>query len=178
MNKIALFICLVYYIAISSLAPAEAATAKEFAAAHGCRIDADALALMESLGELTYLDSAFILRIAPLPPERQRAMTLLLASDGHMSVEKLKRTPLAVVVPEDPGDIIPLLYELLREDYWRGWLRRHSFMAEVKMREWRGTAKRRFTDPELAVRLIDIFFQKKEEKYSDSSVIYTSETKK
>ena len=93
MNKIALFICLVYYIAISSLSPAEAATAKEFAAAHRCRIDADALALMESLGELTYLDSAFILRIAPLPPERQRALTLLLASDGHLLPSSCRKTP-------------------------------------------------------------------------------------
>ncbi|MDO5115128.1 MAG: hypothetical protein Q4D58_03430 [Synergistaceae bacterium] len=172
MNKAALFLCLVYYIAISSLSPAAAVTAKEFAAAQNCRIDADALALMESLGELTYLDSAFILRIAPLPPERQRALALRLASDGHMTVEKLKQVPLAVAVPEDPGDIIPLLYEQLKEDYWRGWLKRHSFMADVKMREWKDSAKRRFVDPDLAIRLIDIFFQKRAGSGSKGGVTY------
>lgn len=172
MGKYAALICALYYIAVSLLSPAEAATAGEFAAAHGCVIDADALTLMDTLGELTYLDSAFILRIAPLPKERQRSLTLLLASDGHMTTKKLKKVPLAVAVPKDPGDIIPLLYELLKEDYWRGWLKRHSFMADVKMREWRETAKRRFVDPELAIELIDIFFRKKEGKYEDVGAVY------
>ncbi|MDO4561994.1 MAG: hypothetical protein Q4C86_13745 [bacterium] len=172
MKIAALLFCLAYYIAILPLSPAEAVSASAFAAEHGCAIDADALDIMESLGELTYLDSAFMLRIAPLPPKKQRALALRLAADGHLTVAKLKKVPLAVAVPEDPGDIIPLLYEQLREDYWRGWLKRHSFMADIKMKEWRETAKRRFVAPKLAVKLIDIFFQKREGKTDASGVVY------
>ena len=172
MKKTLLMLCLIYYITSALFSSAEAATAREFASRENCRIDQSALDLLESLGELTYLDSAYILRINTLPADKQRTLTLKLAADGHITVEKLKRVPLAIAVPKDAGDIIPLLYEQLREDYWRGWLRRHSFMADVKMREWRNTAKRRFVKPDTAVELIDIFFKKREGKDNGPSVVY------
>ena len=172
MRRAAILLCVMFCIAISALTPAEAVTARQFVSTSGCKIDADAMDLMESLGQLTYLDSAFILRIAPLTAEKQRSYTLLLASDGHITVEKLKKVPLSIAVPKAPGDIIPILYEQLKEDYWRGWLNRHSFMAKVKMREWRDTADRRFVDPPLARELIDIFFQKLDGKYTTSEIKY------
>ena len=157
--------------------PSEGLSAREFALRNRCTIDASALDLLDSLGELTYLDSAFILRIAPLTAAQQRAYALKLASDGHLTVQKLKQVPFAVAVPSDPGDIIPILYELLREDYWRGWLKRHSFAASVKMTEWHDTAERRFVDPGLAKQLIDIFFQKRNGKYRGSGIVYLNHGK-
>ena len=170
MKKFLLFCLCLPYIFLPHIA--EAATAREFALQNRCVIDAAALDLLDSLGEITYLDSAFILRIAPLPAARQRAYALRLAADGHITTQKLKKVPLAVAVPADAGDIIPILYELLREDYWRGWLKRHSIAASIKMTEWRETADRRFVDPELARQLIDIFFQKKNGKYKGEGVVY------
>jgi hypothetical protein len=47
--------------------------------------------------------------------------------DGHITVEKLKKVPIPIVLPENPEDILVLIYERIREDYWRGWYRRHSW---------------------------------------------------
>ena len=170
-KRVCAFFCIAAALCLWLSQPAQAITASAFAAREGCRIDGDALSLLDSLGDITYLDSAFILRIAPLPADQQRALSLKLAADGHLTTAKLRRVPLAIAIPKDAGDIIPILYEQLREDYWRGWLNRHSLMASIKMKEWRDTAHRRFIKPEAAIRLIDIFFLKKEGKYKGGGYI-------
>lgn len=128
--------------------------------------------MLESLGELTHLDTAFLTRISVLPHKQQKDLAVRLIMDGHVTVAKLKKVPLPVVIPEDPADLIVTIMELIREDYWRGWYKRHTFAAKVKMQHWKETANRRFEHPEEAIRLIDIFFQMTNEKYTGPKVIY------
>ena len=72
---------------------------------------------------------------------------------------------------ENPEDILVLIYERIREDYWRGWYRRHSWTVRMKLREWHETAYRRFVDPEEGQRLIEIFFQSLDGTYKGPRII-------
>lgn len=151
---------------------AQAITARGLIREKGLNIDPVAADLMESLGELTHLDAAFLTRISALPQKEQKALAVRLATDGHITVAELKKVPLPVVIPDDPADLIVSIIEQIREDYWRGWYKRHSLSARVKMQHWKETAARRFVNPEKATRLIDIFFQKLNGTYQGPKVIY------
>lgn len=163
-------ICMLFCICFT--VRADALTAREMAKQQNFSIDPIALDLMESLGELTHLDAAFLTRISVLPKEKQRGLSVRFVMDGHITVNKLKQVPLPIVLPENPEDILVLIYELIREDYWRGWYHRHSMVVRFKMRDWYDTANRRFIDPDKGRKLIDIFFQKLDGKYSGPNVIW------
>ena len=149
-----------------------AITAREMAKQQNFSIDPVALDLMESLGELTHLDAAFLTRISALPMKKQKDLSVRFVMDGHMTVEKLKQIPIPIVLPEKPEDILVLIYERIREDYWRGWYNRHTWTVRMKLKEWHETANRRFVDPEEGQKLIEIFFQSLDGKYKGPKVIW------
>ncbi len=154
-------------------APAShAITAEEMVREQNFTIDPVALDLMESLGELTHLDAAFLTRISALPAKKQKDLAVRFVMDGHITVKKLKKVPIPIVLPEKPEDILVLIYERIREDYWRGWYRRHTWSVRMKLREWHETAYRRFVDPEEGQKLIEIFFQSLDGTYKGSNILY------
>ncbi len=148
-----------------------AITAGEMVREQNFTVDPVALDLMESLGELTHLDAAFLTRISVLPAKKQKDLAVRFVMDGHITVEKLKKVPIPIVLPEKPEDILVLIYERIREDYWRGWYRRHTWSVRMKLREWHETAYRRFVDPEEGQKLIEIFFQSLDGSYLGPRVI-------
>jgi len=150
----------------------DAITAGEMVREQNFTIDPVALDLMESLGELTHLDAAFLTRISVLPAKKQKDLAVKLVMDGHVTVEKLKKVPIPIVLPEKPEDILVLIYERIREDYWRGWYHRHTWSVRMKLKEWHETAYRRFVDPEEGQKLIEIFFQSLDGTYKGSNILY------
>ena len=150
----------------------DAITAGEMVREQNFTIDPVALDLMESLGELTHLDAAFLTRISVLPAKKQKDLAVRFVMDGHITVKKLKKVPIPIVLPEKPEDILVLIYERIREDYWRGWYRRHTWSVRMKLKEWHETAYRRFVDPEEGQKLIEIFFQSLDGTYKGSNILY------
>jgi len=149
-----------------------AVTAAEMVKEQNFTIDPVVLDLMESLGELTHLDAAFLTRISVLPAKKQKDLAVRFVMDGHITVKKLKKVPTPIVLPEKPEDILVLIYEHIREDYWRGWYRRHTWSVRMKLKEWHETAYRRFVDPEEGQKLIEIFFQSLDGTYKGSNILY------
>lgn len=164
------FAVIIVFILLTS-GISEAVTAKEMAKNMKWDIDSVAMDLLESLGELTHLDAAFLTRISVLPQEKQKGLAAKLLLDGHMTVEKLKKVPIPIVLPASAEDVLVLIYERIREDYWRGWYRRHTFTVRLKMQDWRDSAERRFTNPEEAKMLIDVFFQMLDGQYKGPKVL-------
>ena len=168
LRRIILTALLLLLIASASLA----VTAAEMVKEQNFTIDPVALDLMESLGELTHLDAAFLTRISVLPAKKQKDLAVRFVMDGHITVKKLKKVPIPIVLPEKPEDILVLIYERIREDYWRGWYRRHTWSVRMKLKEWHETAYRRFVDPEEGQKLIEIFFQSLDGTYKGSNILY------
>jgi hypothetical protein len=164
-------LALTVFLLILTASVSFAVTANEMVRKQNFTIDPVALDLMESLGELTHLDAAFLTRISVLPAKKQKDLAVRFVMDGHITVEKLKKVPIPIVLPENPEDILVLIYERIREDYWRGWYRRHSWTVRMKLREWHETAYRRFVDPEEGQRLIEIFFQSLDGTYKGPNII-------
>ena len=154
-----------------SASTSHAITAREMAKEQSFTVDPVALDLMESLGELTHLDAAFLTRISVLPGQKQKDLSVRFVMDGHITVEKLKKVPIPIVLPKNPEDILVLIYERIREDYWRGWYHRHTWAVRTKLKEWHETAYRRFVDPEEGQKLIEIFFQSLDGTYDGPRVI-------
>jgi len=170
-NRLLKRLILTVLILLLTAPASHAITAEEMVREQNFTIDPVALDLMESLGELTHLDAAFLTRISVLPAKKQKDLAVKLVMDGHVTVEKLKKVPIPIVLPEKPEDILVLIYERIREDYWRGWYRRHSWTVRMKLREWHETAYRRFVDPEEGQRLIEIFFQSLDGTYKGPNII-------
>lgn len=165
-------VILTFLIIITLISPSEALTAYSYAKENRLDIDKTALDLMESLGELTHLDAAFMTRISKLPKDKQKGLTVRFAMDGHIKMEEIRQVPIPIVLPNNAEDILVLIFERIREDYWRGWYKRHTLTVRYKISDWRDSAKRRFTDPEEAVMLIDTFFQMLDGKYNGEKVIW------
>ena len=158
---------------IFATAPAsEAVTACVYARDNRLDLDKTALEMMESLGELTHLDAAFMTRISKLPQDKQRGLAVRFAIDGHITMEEIIKVPLPIVLPRNAEDVLVLIFERIREDYWRGWYKRHRLTVRYKMAHWRDSAERRFADPEEAIMLIDTFFQMSDGKYSGPKVFW------
>ncbi len=157
---------------VLTVSASHAITAERMVKEQNFTIDPVALDLMESLGELTHLDAAFLTRISVLPAKKQKDLAVRFVIDGHITVEKLKKVPIPIVLPEKPEDILVLIYERIREDYWRGWYHRHTWSVRMKLKEWHETAYRRFVDPEEGQKLIEIFFQSLDGTYKGSNILY------
>ena len=170
-NRLLKRLILTALLLLLTASASDAITAGEMVREQNFTIDPVALDLMESLGELTHLDAAFLTRISVLPAKKQKDLAVKLVMDGHVTVEKLKKVPIPIVLPEKPEDILVLIYERIREDYWRGWYRRHSWTVRMKLREWHETAYRRFVDPEEGQKLIEIFFQSLDGTYQGPNII-------
>ncbi len=170
MKTIAAMILLI--ILFAAAPPAEAVTAYTYAQNNSLDLDKTALEMMESLGELTHLDAAFMTRISKLPQDKQRGLAVRFAIDGHITMEEIKKVPLPIVLPHNAEDVLVLIFERIREDYWRGWCKRHKLTVRYKMAHWRDSAQRRFADPEEAIMLIDTFFQMSDGKYSGPKVFW------
>ena len=170
MKTIAAMILLI--ILFAAAPPAEAVTAYTYAQNNSLDLDKTALEMMESLGELTHLDAAFMTRISKLPQDKQRGLAVRFAIDGHITMEEIKKVPLPIVLPHNAEDVLVLIFERIREDYWRGWYKRHKLTVRYKMAHWRDSAQRRFADPDEAVMLIETFFQMADGKYSGPQVIW------
>ena len=170
-NRLLKRLILTALLLLLTASASDAITAGEMVREQNFTIDPVALDLMESLGELTHLDAAFLTRISVLPAKKQKDLAVRFVMDGHITVEKLKKVPIPIVLPENPEDILVLIYERIREDYWRGWYRRHSWTVRMKLREWHETAYRRFVDPEEGKRLIEIFFQSVDGTYQGPNII-------
>ena len=69
MKTIAAMILLIIFFAAAP--PAEAVTAYTYAQNNSLDLDKTALEMMESLGELTHLDAAFMTRLSKLPQDKQ-----------------------------------------------------------------------------------------------------------
>jgi len=171
-NRLLKRLILTVLILLLTAPASHAITAEEMVREQNFTIDPVALDLMESLGELTHLDAAFLTRISVLPAKKQKDLAVRFVMDGHITVKKLKKVPIPIVLPEKPEDILVLIYERIREDYWRGWYRRHTWSVRMKLREWHETAYRRFVDPEEGQKLIEIFFQSLDGTYKGSNILY------
>jgi hypothetical protein len=171
-NRLLKRLILTALLLLLTASASDAITAGEMVREQNFTIDPVALDLMESLGELTHLDAAFLTRISVLPAKKQKDLAVKLVMDGHVTVEKLKKVPIPIVLPEKPEDILVLIYERIREDYWRGWYRRHTWSVRMKLKEWHETAYRRFVDPEEGQKLIEIFFQSLDGTYKGSNILY------
>ena len=167
-------LALTVFLLILTASVSFAVTANEMVRKQNFTIDPVALDLMESLGELTHLDAAFLTRISVLPAKKQKDLAVRFVMDGHITVEKLKKVPIPIVLPEKPEDILVLIYERIREDYWRGWYHRHTWSVRMKLKEWHETAYRRFVDPEEGQKLIEIFFQSLDGTYKGSNILYST----
>ena len=161
-----------FIILFASLSSSEAVTAYDYAKENKLDIDRTALDLMESLGELTHLDAAFMTRISKLPKDKQKGLAVRFAMDGHIKMDEIKQVPIPIVLPNNAEDMLVLIFERIKEDYWRGWYKRHTLTVRYKVADWRDSAKRRFADPEEAIMLIDTFFQMLDNKYTGPKVIW------
>ena len=170
-NRLLKRLILTALLLLLTASASDAITAGEMVREQNFTIDPVALDLMESLGELTHLDAAFLTRISVLPAKKQKDLAVKLVMDGHVTVEKLKKVPIPIVLPEKPEDILVLIYERIREDYWRGWYHRHTWTVRMKLKEWHETAYRRFVDPEEGQKLIEIFFQSLDGTYQGPNII-------
>ena len=161
-----------FIMLLTTVSSSEAVTAFNYAKENKLDIDKTALDLMESLGELTHLDAAFMTRISKLPKDKQKGLTVRFAMDGHIKMEEIKQVQIPIVLPNNAEDMLVLIFERIREDYWRGWYKRHTLTVRYKMADWRDSAGRRFADPEEAVILINTFFQMLDGKYNGPKVIW------
>lgn len=145
--------------------PCMAETVGEYVERSYPDMDGTAREILIPLGSLSTWEKLFVDRLATLSPRSQRDYAAKLAFDGRITREDLRQLPVAVTLPEDPAEIIALLTEHSRADYWPGFYRRHRMTVNMKMRHWEDTAERRYDDPEFCKRLIDIFFQMVDGKY-------------
>lgn len=145
--------------------PCSAQTVVEYVEQNYPEMDGTARDILVPLGSLSTWEKLFVDRLATLSPKSQRDFAAKLAMDGRVTQDDLRRLPVAVILPEDPAEIIALLTEHSRADYWPGFYRRHRMAVNMKMRHWEDTAERRYDDPEFCKQLIGIFFQMVEGDY-------------
>lgn len=145
--------------------PARAETVAEYVQRTYPEMDEIASSILEPLGTMSTWEKLFVDRLATLTPESQRSYATSLAMDGRITAEDLAELPVNLTLPEDPAGIIALLTEHVRADYWPGFYRRHSFSVHRQLRHWAETAERRYDDPELCKKLIEIFFAMVDGKY-------------
>lgn len=159
-------------------APAKAATVAEYIAENHPGLNADAALILAPLGVMATMEKAFVDRLALLPPERQKEYAFKLAIDGRIDPDDLAALPVMIPLPEEPTEILSMLAERVRSDYWTGFYRRHRFAVHMQLRDWHETAERRYDDPEFARRLIDIFFLMVEGKYDGPMLLEYHPVKK
>lgn len=151
--------------------PAKAATVAEYIAEKHPGLNADAAVILAPLGVMATMEKAFVDRLALLPQERQKEFAFKLAIDGRITPDDLAALPVMIPLPGEPTEILSMLAERVRSDYWPGFYRRHRFAVHMQLRDWRDTAERRYDDPEFAKRLIDIFFLMVEGQYDGPMVL-------
>lgn len=159
-------------------APAKAATVAGYIAENHPGLNADAALILAPLGVMATMEKAFVDRLALLSPERQKECAFTLAIDGRITPDDLAALPVMIPLPEEPTEILSMLAERVRSDYWPGFYRRHRFAVHMQLRDWRETAERRYDDPEFARRLIDIFFLMTEGKYDGPMMLEYHPVKK
>lgn len=154
-----LFKIIVLSAIISSSSLCSAETVKTYISTNYPDMNEIASGILAPLGSLSTWEKLFIDRLATLSDATQKNMATKLAMDGRITQTDLAALPVKLVIPQDPAQIIGLLSEHSRSDYWTGFYRRHKFSVDMKMKHWDKTAQRRYDDPELCKKLIEIFFQ-------------------
>jgi len=145
--------------------PLFAETVAEYRSREYPDMDEMASVVLDSLGTISTWEKLFVDRLSTLTRESQKEYATKLALDGRITQDDLARLPVGITLPEDPAEILALLTEHARADYWPGFYRRHRLTVHMKLHHWMDTAERRYDDPEFCKKLIDIFFKMVDGEY-------------